>query len=327
MPHLALSSTLLPALQVSFADGATNDLQALQDEVQSRYLDLLRQVESGGINGGGATSVPLSHEEMSGDDSNDGELMTPEALAAFLVSAREELMDLRTMLAQEDQFWAVIDHDHADTATVDAAATVFVPLEERTEAEREALLGPMPAPMDPSLARNNDHSNNDNNNDGGETSGHATTTTPHAPAPATSMKALKSRVDTALLDLSMRRRGEVLLWEANDALRLTAKSTRKVTQKPRHPLAPPLRHSLSGTPSQTHTPSPTHLHILTHTWTHLINLPSQRPLLTHPINPPSQRPLPPTLPNPFPRPPSPLIGFYGPSRKRAATPGRPVSED
>ena len=174
--------------------------------MQSRYLDLLRQVESGGIHSGNSTSTsaPLSHEEMG---ANDDESMTAEALAAFLLSAREELVDLRTMLAQEDHFWAVMDGDEGG---------VLVPLEERTEAEREALLGPMPLPLDPSLVRND--------NDGGETTGIASTS--NAP---TSMKALKSRVDTALLDLSMRRRGEVLLWEANDALRLTAKTTRKVT--------------------------------------------------------------------------------------------------
>ena len=210
MIHSYLTSPIPCSLQVSFADGATNDLQALQDEVQSRYLDLLRQVESGGLHGNTSSSASSSQEELT---TGDEETMTAEALAALLLSAREELIDLRTVLAQEDQFWAVVDGDDL---------SVFIPLEDRTEAEREALLGPMPLPLDPSLVRND--------NEDGETTGMATTTNASTANAPMSMKMLKSKVDTALLDLSMRRRGEVLLWEANDALRLTAKSTRKVTQ-------------------------------------------------------------------------------------------------
>ena len=41
------------------------------------------------------------------------------------------------------------------------------------------------------------------------------------------MKGLKYRVDTALHDLSIIRRNEILSWEANDSLRISAKIARK----------------------------------------------------------------------------------------------------
>jgi predicted nucleic acid-binding Zn-ribbon protein len=200
--------------RVSFADASTagGDLQALQDEVQSRYLDLLRQVETTGSCGAAASAGVTVRDdehlsqEQADDSAGDMEEVPPEALRAFLQSAREDLVDLRALLAVEDQCWAIAgpDRKQAHANPLHPNVGPLVSLRDRPEAEREAILGPMPAPLDSSLFMA-----------GGDVEA------------VTSMKVLKGRVDAALLDLSVRRRGEVLSWEANDALRMGAKAARK----------------------------------------------------------------------------------------------------
>ena len=201
---------------VSFADASTagsGDLQALQDEVQSRYLDLLRQVETTGscegataVSGGDLFSQ-RRQSEADDDSRADGvEEVPPEALKAFLQSAREDLVDLRTLLSVEDQCWATAgpDRKHAHGNPPHPNVSVHAALGDKSEGEREAILGPIPTPLDATLFMAAD-------------SVEATA----------SMKVLKGRVDAALLDLSVRRRGEVLSWEANDSLRMGAKVARK----------------------------------------------------------------------------------------------------
>ena len=178
---------------VSFADTST-DLQALQDEVQSRYLDLLRQVEAGAAGVGAAPSAVPTDAPSDDAGGGGGGTVSDDALAAFLQAAREELADLEVVLAQEDQFWGIQEAEETWTA-----------LETMTDAEREAALGPAPTPVDPTLLAFGE---------AGE-------------AAAASMKVLKGRVDAALLDLAVRRRSEVLAWEANDTLRIAARSKRK----------------------------------------------------------------------------------------------------
>ena len=139
-------------------------------------------------------------------------------LSDVLLKSRGILEDLDLWLVSEDNSWNGNSESEEEKAVSSTFKTNISALSDQL---RQSFLGPAPSPISWGHGRSVEK--------GGEKGLRGSIDS--ASGALISMKAMKHQVDTALHELAIMRRNEVLSWEANDSLRISAKVARKSSMR------------------------------------------------------------------------------------------------